>query len=168
MEVWTDVPGWPSYEVSTMGRVRSKKNKKILSLDPSTHGYPRVQLCHNGERTRIKVHKLVLTAFVRPRYLWEECRHLNGVKTDNRLCNLAWGAPEENEADKLAHGTYAVNRMFNRDQVVSIRRKHTSGASLKNLSREYGCSIDTIRNIVRHRSYTVWPEDHGDNNQVAA
>ncbi len=52
------------------------------------------------------VHRLVLLAFKGPRPDGQYCRHLNGVPTDNRLANLAWGTKSENTFDKVGHGTH--------------------------------------------------------------
>lgn len=53
------------------------------------------------------VHHLVLVAFVGEPGPKEECRHLNGIRSDARLANLKWGSRVENHADKITHGTDA-------------------------------------------------------------
>jgi hypothetical protein len=50
-----------------------------------------------------KVHRLVLSAFVRPPRAGEVARHLNGRRTDNRLVNLRWGNEQTNWVDRKRH-----------------------------------------------------------------
>lgn len=121
-EEWRPVPGFAHYKVSSAGRVRS--------LDRMVRGKPRNDGAHSYRLTRGRVlkpnivqgyaqyslsassvpryrkgHHLVLMAFVGPRPEGQECRHLNGVRDDNRVENLRWGTKAENMADKNAHGT---------------------------------------------------------------
>lgn len=50
------------------------------------------------------VHHLVLWAFVGRAQVGQECRHVNGLPGDNRLCNLVWDTRAANMADRLKHG----------------------------------------------------------------
>ena len=50
------------------------------------------------------VHAFVLRAFRGLRPAGMVARHLNGIKTDNRLGNLKWGTPGENRDDMFRHG----------------------------------------------------------------
>lgn len=110
-EEWRAVPGYPDYEVSDQGRVRSYRRGKlrVLALPDDSRGYKKVTLCqdHSGRRG-CKVHVLVLLAFVGPRPDGAVIRHLNGVRDDNRISNLAYGTPAENTQDSLRHGTHAT------------------------------------------------------------
>jgi hypothetical protein len=123
-EVWQPVRGYEGlYEVSDLGKVRSlprrKRNGVVWAKKPSyirktpigAQGYPVVDLKHNGHRKTFTVHTLVLTAFVAPRPPGQECRHLNGIRADSRLCNLAWGTPSENDQDRKRHGTFIQGKM---------------------------------------------------------
>jgi hypothetical protein len=123
-EVWQPVRGYEGlYEVSDQGRVRSLPSQKwngaawtkkpgcIRKTSIGAHGYPAVDLKHNGHRKTFTVHTLVLTAFVGPRPTGQECRHLNGNRADSRLCNLAWGTPSENDQDRKRHGTFIQGEM---------------------------------------------------------
>lgn len=101
------VPGFPDYEVCESGRVFSLKKGYAVEMKQTTNdrGYKFLSLCRTGEiKTRL-VHCLVLETFVGPRPHNHQCRHLNGVRDDNRLENLAWGTQAENCADKKKHGT---------------------------------------------------------------
>ncbi len=70
-------------------------------------GYLWITLAHDGRYRTVPVHHLVLRAFVGTRPKGHQTRHLNGVRTDNRLANLRWGTPRENCADRERHGTVA-------------------------------------------------------------
>ena len=49
-EEWRDVSGYPKYQISNLGRIKSFKNPytRILKTFVNNYGYPRVALCKNG------------------------------------------------------------------------------------------------------------------------
>lgn len=101
-EIWRPVPGSEQYEVSDLGRVR-RGARLLTPYTTNTSRYPRVALSAPSGRKMAYVHHLVLGAFVGPRPEGMETRHLNGVRTDCRLVNLAYGTQAENMADRAAH-----------------------------------------------------------------
>ena len=107
-EEWRPIEGFPGYEVSSLGRVKSLRRREPHILRPCTNrGYRLVSLAGpRGARTK-KVHQLVADAFDRPRpSLKHEVRHLNGIRGDDRAENLRWGTRSENMQDALVHGTH--------------------------------------------------------------
>ena len=104
IEQWRPVPGFDMYAVSDQGRVRGPR--RILKQTLIGNGYPSVAVCRDGKQHTARVHGLVLEAFVGPRPAGMLCRHLNGVPTDNRVENLRWGTPSENNFDRVRHGTH--------------------------------------------------------------
>lgn len=108
------VVGFPFYSVSSNGRVyRETKNSRNeigheIRGAVDRYGYRYVCLSNGENIIKKKVHHLVLDAFDRERMAGEQCRHLNNVRSDNRIDNLCWGTNQENIDDQERHGT----RMF--------------------------------------------------------
>lgn len=165
-EEWRDVVGFPAYEVSNFGRVRSWWSTHGHSrLVPRLRtpvaakkrgGYLTVLLVGSERRLRF-VHHLVLEAFVGPRPAQQECRHKDGNVTNNTVDNLAWSTHAENLADKVLHGTSQhgernAQAKLTNAEVAQIR---ASREPLRSLSVRYGVcesTISRIRNGVRRAS----------------
>ena len=92
-EIWKDAPGFPGYQVSNAGRVRSFD--RVLVPD-SVKGYVRVRLYRNGRVSRIYIHRLVAMAFVPNPDGLPQINHKNEIKTDNRPDNLEWCTAQYN------------------------------------------------------------------------
>lgn len=110
MERWRTIEGWPQYEVSDWGRVKSLGNhfnrkEKILRPGLKT-GYRMVVLCDKQPKRRRNVHiaVLVLEAFVGPRPPGYVTRHWNDDRIDDRLVNLRWGTQSDNLDDAYRNG----------------------------------------------------------------
>lgn len=107
--VWKSIPGYPLYQAADDGRIRTLRcdPPRVLSQRPHNR-YLHVQIVTppHGKQRKVPVHRLVLLAFAGPRPApGQICRHLNGVRFDNRAGNLRWGTHAENVADTIAHGT---------------------------------------------------------------
>lgn len=106
-ETWKDIPDYENlYQVSTLGRVRSAKTLKPLVPQISDRGYLRVRLTKNKQRKTARVHRLVAYAFIPNVDMKPEINHINGNKTDNRVCNLVWVSKSENQK----HSYRVLNR----------------------------------------------------------
>lgn len=104
-EIWKPVVGYEDfYEVSNFGRVKSLPRKwakgGMLKPSPVGHGYLRVCLCKNGKRERVKVHQLVMEAFVGRCPAGYEVDHIDWNPSNNRLDNLRYLPAEENNSRK--------------------------------------------------------------------
>jgi hypothetical protein len=115
-----------------------------------------VILTRDGIKHHAKVHRLVLEAFVGPCPEGKECAHDNGVRTDNRLSNLAWKTKLENGADRKRHGT--ANRKpvqkLAEAQVSSIKTRLRAGESHAALGQEFNVSASTIWNIANGKTWS--------------
>ena len=111
MEVWRDVVGYEDlYEVSNMGRVRSKPRRllvhrgrdtywidvggKVVSGQERRHGYLSVCLygrpSRNGRFTQKSIHRLVAEAFLQNPNNYTEVNHKDENKKNNCVDNLEW------------------------------------------------------------------------------
>lgn len=79
------------YKVSTKGRIKNKKSKKIMAQSKDKFGYMTFR-CTNfeGRVVRYFVHRLVAMAFIPNPNNYPQVNHLNGIKDDNRIENLEW------------------------------------------------------------------------------
>jgi hypothetical protein len=113
VEIWTEEwrpsPIRPdAYEVSSLGRVRvNYKNgtSKIRSLWQNGRGYLYINM-RDGEKVRaLRVHRLIATAFDVPGE-GTVVMHEDDNRANNRISNLRWGTPSENERAKVAAGRH--------------------------------------------------------------
>lgn len=173
---WRAVRGYAGYyEVSSCGQVRSLDRTctdghvyrgRLLKQRPNVKGYLRVALSFGCKTVSRSVHSLVLEAFVGKRPDGHETRHLNGIKSDNRLENLQWGTRLENAVDKRIHGVIAEGETHYRAKVSAtdveaILSLSKDGKSRADLSRQFGLSKSAIGHILRGRTWTcLKPRPH--------
>lgn len=92
----------------------------------------------------IKVHRIVLFTFLGRPEPGQVARHLNGVKTDNRLENLCWGTHSENLQDRKWQG---IPKKLSVGQIVDIKSRLDDGDKLIDLAGEFNVSISLIHRI---------------------
>lgn len=96
-EIWKDVVGYEGlYQVSNFGRVKNKENK-IKAQHPQNGGYLIVHLYRYGEHKAKTVHRLVASAFISNNSNKSEVNHIDGNKKNNKIKNLEWITPKENQ-----------------------------------------------------------------------
>jgi len=158
--MWKDIPGFPGYKVSDTGDILGPGRGGYQSrvggapvCQKLNNGYLVVRLYDaNGNRKDRLAHRLVLTAFVGPPANGTECRHLNNVKTDNRLENLAWGTRVENAGDSIDNykrGVSHHNAKLSDREVLEARIMRGQGFSYPAIAKRFGVVYSTIRKAIR-------------------
>jgi HNH endonuclease len=166
-ERWLPVRGFPGYDVSDWGRVRSYwvrgcrprigDNPSILqgSVAVSRSGVPyiKVHLKQDDEFITFFVHVLVLEAFVSPRPVGMHGCHNDGYGANNRLDNLRWDTPTENHYDRFRNGEDRVARLA-RASIPIIWARLVAGESASAIARDYGVTQTAISCVKTGRTWS--------------
>lgn len=155
VEEWRPVVGWPMYQVSNLGGLRSwhARGRAGLPAGPvalgpalNNKGYRRWVAVDGLRRRSINVSVAVCEAFHGPRPPGMVVRHLNNIRTDDRAGNLRWGTPLENVHDEIEAGTFARGERngmakLSAEVIGQIRASTDSNAIL---SARYGVCMSYI------------------------
>ena len=150
-------PEYNNYLVCSDGRVWSQKTNHFLLPQKDKDGYLCVGLNEEGLRKTRKIHQLVLEVFVGYRIKRQECRHLDGNKTNNKLSNLRWGTPKENLSDERRivrnnKGNKLRSKLSVAD-VLAIRRLYPDVCTAKEIAVRYGICRTHVYDIKSGKSW---------------
>lgn len=153
VEIWKDIPNYEgSYQVSSLGRVKSLQNNKPRFLKPRNNGngYYYVCLYKYNKQFQVSVHRLVLSIFSGDSIL--EVNHINGIKSDNRLENLEYVTPKENMSHAVknnlhnAKGDNHGRSKINLETAKEIKY-NCKGLSQREIARKYSISQQQVSRI---------------------
>ena len=103
-EVWMDIPMYTGiYEVSTLGRVRSKITNEFAKPFKNEKGYLIVKIYLNGQMKNERVHRLVALTFIPNPNNYPQVNHIDYDRTNNRIDNLEWCTDEQNVQHSMCH-----------------------------------------------------------------
>ena len=145
-EVWKEIPGFPDYQVSNLGRVMSYRNQyghgpRIIHGEKTKSGYIQVKL----NKERFKVHRLVALAFIPNPDGLPQINHKNEIKTDNRADNLEWCTGKYN----VNYGTAIERRSKKRGKSVLCIETGNVFESCKAAGREMNLDFSHIAKCCR-------------------
>ena len=129
-ECWKDITGYPGYQVSDCGRVRTHdkvtwtdKHKdrhwkdRILKQKVSKDKCCRVSLWKDGKERTVLVHRLVASEFLGHDMETDlTVNHKDGNRLNNHLDNLEWMTRAENIRYGFENGQYPSIRIILMDE----------------------------------------------------
>lgn len=153
-EKWRPINGYYGlYEVSNYGHVRSVKREgtKGGTLKQKTrNGYLCVDLCKNGKKSSIDVHRLVACEFVENPNGLPQVNHIDEDKHNNNSANLEWCSIKQNINHGTARDRTNKTRELERTPFVDL----TTGkvyTSRKKYAEEYGITHGYVSNLLYGR-----------------
>lgn len=143
--MWKEIKGYEKlYMVSDIGQIKSlpknhrygSKVERILKSGKtkkqrSGETYPTICLCKDGIVTEYKIHRLVAEAYIPNPENKSTVNHINGIKNDNRVENLEWATPSEQNYHMWKTGLITISDKWREAMKSNIGRKHTQKAKDK-------------------------------------
>lgn len=104
-ETWETHPVYSNYKISDLGRVHGPRG--VMKGWSNKDGYLMYDVRVGGKKFHRPVYQLVLETFVGacPGDEFDAC-HNDGDVTNNSLGNLRWDTKQNNQRDRLKHGTH--------------------------------------------------------------
>lgn len=159
MELWKIIKGFESYEISSLGRVKSNLTNKILKPHIMPNGYERLTMSNGVKIYGAYVHRLVALNFIDNPENKTNVNHINSIRNDNRLQNLEWTTPKENTMHSMMYGNnkqdgelHPNSKLLNSDIKDILENK--DNVSQRKLAIKYNVSPATICNIINKKTWT--------------
>jgi hypothetical protein len=156
MERWKPVSEYEGlYEVSDLGRVRTIKSGWIKTQTMNKRDRRLYMLLwKNNIYQLFKVHRLVLFTFVGLPPRGHEACHNDGDPHNNKLDNLRWDTPANNQADRVKHGTSNRGEQCGTSKLTQTEVKAIRADTRKQkyIAAEYGIQqsqVSRIKNLKR-------------------
>ncbi len=146
----------PNYFITRDGKVFWKRRREVKCRIISKYGYIEMPIHIDGRTKRRRIHRLLAIAYIKNPENKAEVNHKNGIKTDNRICNLEWSTRSENQKHAFKIGLNSNKgecngrAKLNRELANQIRGMYPKN-TLKELAEKFGVCISTVQRIVTNR-----------------
>lgn len=172
VEEWRTVKECEHYEISSLGRVKSKVRtimrrngtpyrvrERILAQASTPTGYRFVCLYDHGPDQQRYIHSLVASAFIGQRPAGHEVNHIDGDKSNNTPANLEYVTGRQNLQHARELGLLKIEGEFNPrakytpDQIRHAHSLVASGLQHKDAAAISGVDVGTIESVCRGKNW---------------
>ena len=126
-----EIKDYPNYLIYDDGRVWSNQGKgRFLKPNISSVGYYYVNLCKDGKKKMMSLHRLVALHYIDNPENKEQVDHIDRNPLNNDISNLRWVTRSENNLNKDVYGVIpfrGVTKHRNKFQAciyIDGKRKH--------------------------------------------
>lgn len=148
-EVWKDIKGYSKYQISSYGRVWSKKRQIYLKQYKNNSGYLTVSLsADNGKVKRELIHRLVAIAFLENPNNYPCVNHKDEDKENNHLTNLEWCDKKYN----INYGTCRERIGNSNSKAIRVIETGIIYPSGKACAEALGTSADIVSKVLHNKS----------------
>lgn len=175
-EQWKPALGFEFYyEVSDLGRVKRTQTGVVMTLSRKETGYLRVGMSKDGKQRQFAVHRVVVNAFIGLIPDGYEVNHINGVRDDNRLVNLAVVTKSENckhafllfgRKPPAERGSRHYNAKLTETDIPIIFAMIARGDSQTSVAAHFGVRQQAISKVINGKRWGhlgLHPQDDHDN-----
>lgn len=160
-EIWKQIPMFPTYAASNLGRIKNiKKNKIMKQAGNDLRDYQRVCLSYKNKPYTKKVARLVWAAFNGC-----DCEltidHIDGNITNNNIENLQCITIKENCAKKDIYRSTINKYGLDDDKRTEIITAYRNGTSVWNLAKKYQIPPNYLYTTFKRGSWNhlCWKDD---------
>lgn len=150
-EEWKDVKGFTNYEVSDLGRVRNKHNKRLKAIRCTKTGYCITDLKENNKKSTKYIHRLVSEAFIPNPNDLPCINHKDENKSNNNVNNLEWCDVKYNNS----YGSH-INKIKRTQQLKSGKKYVQIDVKTNEVINIYNSLKDCAKSVgVKHQAI-IW------------
>lgn len=104
------------YFVSENGEIKNKKGRILSPQIRNKYRFINLSGC------QLSIHRIVAECFIQKIVGYDYVNHINGIKTDNRACNLEWCNRSQNQKHAYRTGLQKPKKSFNNVSSKSVAK----------------------------------------------
>lgn len=151
-------PRFNNYLCCEDGRIYSRSSDRFLDPKPQNNGYKTLSIGPSGKQKKHAFHRFIMEAFYGDSEF--HVNHKNGIKTDNRLCNLEYVSHKENirhacdnNLIKFKRGESSHKAKYQEETVLAAITLLNTGKTAKEIERTGLITYGALQGVISGKSW---------------